>query len=185
GSGRLTVPIAAKAKSILALDSSQPMLDYNARKLKAAGYSNWHTQVADHRHIPAADNSADLVVSGWSICYLGSSNHAGWQDNIRQVMSEIKRVLRPGGTVILFETMGTGAVTPNPPSFLLDYYTMLETEFAFSHSWFRADYAFESLEQAKELAQFFFGDELAEQVEQNNWVTLPECAGMWWKTEQP
>ncbi|RAP21073.1 hypothetical protein C2W64_03656 [Brevibacillus laterosporus] len=33
-------------------------------------------------------------------------------------MSEIKRVLRPGGTAIIFETMGTGYETPHPPAFL-------------------------------------------------------------------
>ncbi|MET3290307.1 UNVERIFIED_CONTAM: ubiquinone/menaquinone biosynthesis C-methylase UbiE [Brevibacillus sp. OAP136] len=182
GSGRLTVPLAAKARSIHSLDASPAMLAITADKLQRSGFTNWQTSVADHRNLPVADQSVDLVVSGWSICYLCSSELPAWQDDLSQVMAEINRVLRPGGTVILFETMGTGTTHPAPPDFLTAYYAKLECEYGFSHKWLRADYSFESLAQAEELARFFFSNELAQQVVQNNWVTMPECAGMWWRT---
>lgn len=117
GSGRLTRLLAPKAKSILAIDASEAMLQVTAAKLQEAGLHNWSTQVADHRALPVRDNSYDLIVSGWSICYLGSSDNPDWQDNIRQVMTEIRRVLRPGGSAIIFENFGTGSTVPNPPSF--------------------------------------------------------------------
>lgn len=183
GTGRLTLPLAAKARSIRSFDASEAMLSITAEKLQKAGYSNWQTQVADHRALPAADQSADFVVSGWSICYLGSSDLPQWQTNIRQVVAEIRRVLRPGGTAILFETMGTGTTQPAPPAFLTAYYAMLERECGFSHKWLRTDYSFDTLEQSVELTRFFFGEELAQQAAQNEWVTMPECAGMWWLTK--
>lgn len=179
GTGRLTTVLAKKAKSILALDESEAMLRVTAHKLKQAGLQNWRTQVADHRVLPVDNNSADLLVSGWSIGYLGNSTDSTWKNNIKQVMSEIKRVLRPGGTAIIFETMGTGYETPHPPAFLHDYYKCLEQDYGFSPSWIRLDYYFESVDEAKELTEFFFGNEVAEKVVTESLVQVPECAGVW------
>ncbi|SFJ17660.1 class I SAM-dependent methyltransferase [Thermoflavimicrobium dichotomicum] len=181
GTGRLTCLLAPKAKSILAFDISQAMLDVTASKLKEKGLNNWRTQVADHRQLPVEDNSADLIVSGWSICYLGSSNVPNWKQNIHQIMEEIKRVLRPGGSVIIFETMGTGTVLPNPPDFLKSYYSLLENGYGFSNTIIRTDYTFENLAEAEELTRFFFGNELADKVAEQGLVQLPEWAGVWWR----
>jgi ubiquinone/menaquinone biosynthesis C-methylase UbiE len=180
GSGRLTTILAPRVKSILALDSSAEMLSIIDEKLKDAKNSNYITQVADHRSIPTGNESADLVVAGWSICYLGSSNVENNVHNIEMVMSEIMRVLRSKGTVIIFETMGTGFETPNPPEFLKQYYSLLENKYGFSHKWIRTDYQFDTIKQADELTRFFFGDELADKVVKENLITLPECAGIWW-----
>lgn len=180
GSGRLSCVLAPKAKTILALDESEAMLQLASDRLQYAGLHNWRTQVADHRHIPAEDQSADLIVSGWSICYLGSSNNEHWKVAIHQVMQEITRVLRPGGTVIIIENFGTGSETPSPPHFLLDYYRVLEQEYGFSHTWIRTDYTFESVAEAEMLTRFFFGDPVADKVVAEKLKHLPECAGIWW-----
>lgn len=180
GSGRLTAVLAEVAGSVIALDAQEAMLQVTAERLRHAGHSNWRTGVADHRSLPLENQSADLIVSGWSICYLGSDELLEWEQNIRQVIGEIKRVLRPGGTVILFETMGTGFETPNPPAFLKRYYAALEKDYGFSHRWMRTDYMFDSPEQAEQLTRFFFGDELADRVVEQGLVHLPECAGIWW-----
>jgi hypothetical protein len=50
----------------------------------------------------------------------------------------------------------------------------------FSRTWIRTDYTFEDIEEAVELTGFFFGEELAHQVDQEHRVKLPECAGVWW-----
>jgi ubiquinone/menaquinone biosynthesis C-methylase UbiE len=97
GTGRLTCILAPKAKSILALDESEAMLKVTANKLQKAGLQNWSTQVADHRSLFVKDNSADLIVSGWSISYIGNTYVENWKENIHKVVMEIKRVLRPGG----------------------------------------------------------------------------------------
>ncbi|NOU65824.1 methyltransferase domain-containing protein [Paenibacillus sp. LMG 31461] len=182
GAGRLTRILAPQAKTIVALDESESMLRINADHLSQADLHNWQTQVADHRHLPAANHSADLIVSGWSICYLGNSEVDQWEANIHQVISEIRRVLRPGGTVIIIENFGTGSETPHPPDFLMNYYRLLESEYGFSHSWIRTDYTFESVDEAEMLTRFFFGDAIADKVVSEQLTTLPECAGIWWLT---
>ncbi|MCF2938092.1 methyltransferase type 11 [Paenibacillus alkaliterrae] len=90
------------------------------------------------------------------------------------------RVLRPGGMIIIFETMGTGYETPNPPEFLKPYYDELVQEYGFSHKWIRTDYQFDNTLQAEQLTRFFFSDELADRVASRKLVQLPECAGVWW-----
>lgn len=181
GSGRLSCVIGAETKSLICTDSSQAMLDVLAEKMSVLQLTRWSTVEADHRDLPLETASVDLVVSGWSICYLASSNDPNWRENIDRVMSEIRRVLKPGGTVIIFETMGTGTELPDPPAFLTEYYRVLEEDYGFDHRWIRMDYAFSSLEEAEELTGFFFGDELATKVKTNQWTTVPECAGIWWK----
>ncbi|OAS18387.1 class I SAM-dependent methyltransferase [Paenibacillus oryzisoli] len=180
GAGRLTRVLAPHAKSIVALDASESMLRITADHLGQADLHNWRTQVADHRQLPAEDQSVDLIVSGWSICYLANSDDDHWEANLHQIIGEIKRVLRPGGTIIIIENFGTGSETPNPPHFLMNYYKLLESEFGFSHTWIRTDYTFESVDEAEMLTRFFFGDEVADKVVQEQLIVLPECAGIWW-----
>lgn len=180
GTGRFTPQLAAKAGSIIALDASEAMLQINAERLRESGLTNWRTDVADHRSLPLEDNSADLIVSGWSICYLCSSNDPDWEHNTRQIIAEARRVLRDGGMMIIMETLGTGHETPCPPDFLKSYYESLVGEHGFSHRWIRTDYQFEHTRQAEELTRFFFGDEIADHVAQQQLTRLPECAGIWW-----
>ena len=112
----------------------------------------------------------------------GSMGRNGSMERARD-MAEMKRVLRPGGTAVIFETLGTGSEEPNPPTeTLAAYYAYLENEQGFSTTWIRTDYQFESVSEAGELAGFFFGDDLAAQVTANEWVILPECTGIWWLT---
>jgi ubiquinone/menaquinone biosynthesis C-methylase UbiE len=103
GTGRLACVLAEKAKSILLLDESAAMLHVAANKLSKAGHRNWQIQTADHRAIPAPDQSVDLVVSGWSLCYLASSNIPEWRHNVEQALQEIQRVLRPAGHVLFLK----------------------------------------------------------------------------------
>ncbi len=181
GTGRLAAVLAGEARSIVATDASEAMLSIAADKLAAAGHANWRTVAADMRKLPLAEGSADLIVAGWSICYLGSSNNPSWEHDVDAVMKELRRVLRPGGAIVIFETMGTGFEQPNPPDFLLSYYSALTKKYGFSHKWIRLDYEFESAEQAEELTDFFFGED-RERADGfgSEAAHVPECAGVWW-----
>lgn len=180
GTGRLTWLFAPIAQSIVAFDLSEHMLEVTAAKLRNVGLNNCKTIVADHRSLPVQDRSADIVMAGWSICYIASFNVDDWQNNIRKVISEMKRVVRPGGELIILETLGTGNETPQAPDFLQGYYNMLKNEFDFSHTYIRTDYQFDSVGEAEELTRFFFGDELADRVEREKLTIVPECTGIWW-----
>jgi ubiquinone/menaquinone biosynthesis C-methylase UbiE len=180
GTGRLTRLLAPYVRSIKAFDSSVHMLAEAEKSLQQMSLNNWETGVADHRKIPVSDHSADLVISGWSFCYLAVWGGADWQSALRAGLDEIQRILRPGGITLLIESLGTGAEKPRPPEHLVAYFDWL-TEAGFERGWTRTDYRFESLEEAIELSTFFFGEGMAQQVREKEWVILPECTGIWWK----
>ena len=180
GTGRLTCMLAPVVKTIQAYDVSAHMLEVAAVKLRASGLQNWHTGIADHRELPVDDQSADLVLSGWSICYIAIEFEETWQRELGKALSEMKRVLRPGGTIILLETLGTGHKTPTPPDEIKAYLDFLENEAGFSSTWIRTDYAFKSPKEAKEVTSFFFGEEIVETIICTDPVILPECTGIWW-----
>lgn len=180
GTGRLTRLLAARSASLTACDASAHMLALAESFLRQSGHSHWRTAVADHRQIPFSDARFDLVVSGWSFCYLAVWGGADWRSALDDGLREINRILRPGGTFLLFETLGTGQESPHAPEHLAGYYAWL-TEKGFQSTWIRTDYKFESLEEAVELATFFFGAEMGEKAQANNWQVLPECTGAWWR----
>jgi ubiquinone/menaquinone biosynthesis C-methylase UbiE len=184
GTGRLACMLAPLAHSIQVFDVSESMLAVAASRLQASGLSNWSVQVADHRSLPAGDESVDVVVSGWSVVYTAIWNPERWQEELRKALTELERVLRPGGSLILLETMGTVYVSPNPPADLLDYFSSLE-QAGFSSTWIRTDYQFGSLDEARELTSFFFGDEMIGRVISIDPVILPECTGIWWFQKNP
>jgi len=181
GTGRLTCLLAPVARSIQAFDASAHMLGIARSKLQAGGWANWRLGVGEHRALPVQDGCADLVISGWSLVYSVLWAQGDWRLELGQVMREILRVMRPGGTVILLETMGTGFETPHPPAGLLDYFATLDQD-GFQSTWIRTDYYFESLPEARELASFFFGEEMTARIQVTDRVILPECTGLWWKT---
>lgn len=179
GTGRLTCMLAPLVKSIQAFDASGHMLEVAAAKLEKGGWDNWRVEVADHRSLPAADRSADVAISGWSVCHMVVDYEESWRHELGLALAEMRRVLRPGGTIIILETLGTGHETPYVPDNLAAYYDFLE-EAGFSSTWIRTDLQFESLAEAEALIRFFFGEEMAEKVVEENWVLMPECTGIWW-----
>ena len=180
GTGRLTLLLAPRAKSIRAFDASAEMLRVCRERLVATGLSNWQVDVADHRQLPVEDHSADLAVSGWSVSYLSVWNKENGDAELDKWLLEMKRVLRKDGTIILFESLGTGNEEPMRLEHVEPTYQWLDTN-GFENKWIRTDYKFASMEEAVELSRFFFGDELGGKVERNQWVILPECTGVWWK----
>ncbi len=180
GTGRLTCMLAPVVKSIRAFDASQHMLDVAIAKLGQSGLQNWRVEVADHRNLPVTDQVADVAISGWSICYVVGRHEERWRDELDKALAEMKRVLRPGGTIIILETLGTGYEEPHPPDDLVAYYAFLEEEEGFSSTWMRTDYRFESLAEAEALTRFFFGQSMADKLVSKDPVILPECTGIWW-----
>jgi ubiquinone/menaquinone biosynthesis C-methylase UbiE len=184
GTGRLTCMVAAQSKSMVAVDFAADMLKVTANKLSQKGLTNWKTSVSDLRQLPLEDQSIDIVIAGWSICYLASSNHQEWKENLLLIMREINRVLRPNGTIIILETLGTGNEEPTPPDFLINYYETLRDQYRFNHKAFRTDYQFDSVQQAEELCREFFGDLLGDRIIKEQSSIVPECTGVWWRIEE-
>lgn len=179
GTGRLACLLAPHVTSVRAFDVSEEMLRVCREKFTKSGLSNWQVDIADHRKLPVADHSADLVVSGWSVSYLAVWNPDTWREELETWLAEMKRVLKPGSFIVLYESLGTGNESPNRLEHLKDFYPWL-SEAGFQDKWIRTDYKFESLAEAEELSRFFFGDELGNKVREKEWVILPECTGVWW-----
>jgi ubiquinone/menaquinone biosynthesis C-methylase UbiE len=95
------------------------------------------------------DQSVDVAISGWSICYTAIDYEETWQRELSKALGEMKRVLRPGGTIIILETLGTGHETPTRSDEMKVYLDYLEREAGFSSTWIRTDYAFASLQEAR------------------------------------
>jgi ubiquinone/menaquinone biosynthesis C-methylase UbiE len=68
------------------------------------------------------------VIAGWSICYTVVCHPASWRAALAAALAEMRRVARPGGTIIILETLGTGYETPHPPDSLAEYYATLAAE---------------------------------------------------------
>lgn len=181
GTGRLTCLLGPHVKKISAFDASAAMLAVAGRKLRAGGLSNWETAVADHHTIPLLDNSADIAIEGWAFGHYLGWQPDNWHEAVAQALAEMHRVLRPGGTIILLETLGTCFTEPTPPDNLIPLYEWLEQEQSFTPTWIRTDYCFASLAEAQELLGFFFGEPMAVQVTPENYQRFPECTGIWHK----
>ncbi len=180
GTGRLACMFAPIARTMRAYDISADMLEVMRGKLEASGLTNWEVAVADHRTLPAGDASADVILSGWSIVYTVVWCPENWQAELRKALDEMRRVLRPGGTLIILETNGTGYSAPNPPENLLEYFDYLQQD-GFTYQWIRTDYRFTDMEEGKDLTTFFFGEGIVEKFSSSDPAILPECTGIWWK----
>lgn len=180
GTGRLTLLLAPRVKFIWAFDTSAEMLRVCRERLLTSGLSIWQVDIADHRSLPVEAQSADLVVSGWSVSYLAVWNQKDGQAELDKWLTEMKRVIRKDGTIILFESLGTGNESPIRLEHVESTYQWLDDN-GFENKWIRTDYQFESLGEAADLAGFFFGAEMADKVRESGSVILPECTGVWWR----
>lgn len=181
GTGRLTLLLARRARSLRAFDLSTEMLRVCRARLVASGLSNWHVAAADHRCLPVQEHSAGLAVSGWSVSYLAIWNPENGPAELDKWLVEMKRVLRSGGKLILFESLGTGNEQPIRLEHVESTYRWLEAN-GFESKWIRTDYKFDSLDEAADLAGFFFGAGMADRVRANASTILPECTGVWWRS---
>ena len=182
GTGRLTRLLAPLARQIIACDSAQPMLEVARQKLQQAGWLNWQTVVCDNRAVAVARETADVAIIGWSLGHFISWYADNWRDEIGRCLAEMNRILRPGGTMIILETLGTNQQTPAPPSpGLAVYYQWLEQEQGFYATWIRTDYQYPSAAEAVASIHFFFGEAMADDVARKNSPIVPECTGLWWR----
>lgn len=178
GTGRVTAMLTPLAGELISLDLSVPMLVKAQNTTQPTlplfpGYA-----AADHRYLPVPDRHFEWVVSGWSVCYLASWNRENWQAEVNHALCEFARVLRPGGCILLVETLGTGETSPNPPGHLVDYIAYLD-RLGFERRWIRTDYCFVNEAAARELTGFFFGEGMLKNITLNTNPILPECTGLW------
>ena len=92
GAGHTAVAFATHVRTVLAVDLSSEMLAVTASLAAERGIANLEVRRGDVEWLPAADGEFDLVVSRYSAHHWPHPEHA---------LSEIARVLRPGGRFLL------------------------------------------------------------------------------------
>lgn len=178
GTGRITRILLDAGATVTGYERSPAMLAV-ARRLLGDRFEG---HVADIRTVTLPPASADVAVAGWVLGHFCEWYAEYWQSEIGAVVGNLWSALRPGGMLMLIETLGTGAEHPAPPSpELADYYRYLEESWRLQRETLRTDYQFESLDAASRSIGFFFGPELERRVRERSWRIVPEWTGLWWR----
>lgn len=192
GTGRVTRCYADVAARVYGYDRSVHMLE-RAKESLARWADRVELAAADHRSLPAPSGAADVFVEGWAFghaivdavsgegAHRAASGRGAVERATADLVAEARRVVRPGGTLIVVETLGTNVDRPGAPlPALADFYRAIENRYGFEREVIRTDYAFASPEEAVERCRFFFGDELADGVRERGSAVVPEYTGVWW-----
>ena len=99
GGGHVTFNVAKQVKAVVAYDLSPEMLDVVGRVAGERGLGNVTTRQGSVERLPFDDNSFDAVLSRFS------AHH--WHD-LDAALREAGRVLKPGGTFAIADTVSSG-----------------------------------------------------------------------------
>lgn len=89
GTGRIALPLAPRVGCVIGVDRSRPMLE---RLLQKQGARDTHSLIADICALPFAAQRFDAVLAVHVFHLV---------PNWRQALAEVRRVLRPGGVLLL------------------------------------------------------------------------------------
>lgn len=176
GTGRFARMLVGRAAHVHLVDREPAMLDVARRALRDGEDVTFH--VADARALPLADGSVDLAVAGWVFGHFPHWMPASWQAAVDAALAEMRRVVRPGGTIVVVETLGTGHTEPRRHAVLDLYFEHLETQHGLARRWMRTDYEFPDVETAATVCEPFFGAELAARIRREGWSRVPECTAL-------
>lgn len=99
GAGHASFAAASQVANVTACDLSASMLDVVARAAKEKGLNNITTQQGYAEQLPFNNEHFDVVISRYS------AHH--WHD-VGLALREAKRVLKPGGIMIIMDVMSPG-----------------------------------------------------------------------------
>jgi ubiquinone/menaquinone biosynthesis C-methylase UbiE len=183
GTGRITRLLVGRGARVVAVDRSPAMLAVARRHLEALEpASRWELRCEDARDLSVPAGWADLAVAGWVFGHFRSWFEADWRPEVGRALAAMERALKPGGALVVIETLGTGREEPAPPSdALAEYFAWLEEERGLARVAIRTDYSFPDVEAAAKITGFFFGDAFGDRVRREGWRRVPECTGLWWR----
>src|SRR5579863_7092859 len=94
GDGSFSLLLAHHAERVIAVDSSQKMLDVAREQATRHGITNADFRLGDMEEVPIDDTAVDLVFFSQSL------HHAAHPD---RAVAEAARVLRPSGRVVVLD----------------------------------------------------------------------------------
>lgn len=178
GTGRIARTVGGRARRVHLVERAAPMLEVARRRLEAQGDVRFELHHADARALPLEDASCDLAIAGWVFGHFRHWMPEGWKLEVDAAIAEMRRVVRPGGGIVVIETLGTGHETPRIHAALDEYFEHLEQAHGLTRSWIRTDYQFADVETAARVCGSFFGAPLVEKIRAGGWARVPECTGI-------
>jgi ubiquinone/menaquinone biosynthesis C-methylase UbiE len=179
GTGRIAFLVAPIVRHVYGIEPVGGMLRVSESKKHSLGVKNVDFLPGEHKEIPLPDNSIDLIIEGWSFLRAFYCTDPEWQAEFKAIVSEMKRILRPNGAVILIETMGSLHIWNEVPERTAVLYDYFEKELGLKRAVIRTDFKFSSIEEAIDLGTFFFGEEIGAEIEQIGQPIVPEATGIW------
>lgn len=96
GEGLLAELLARSCKQVIAVDNSEKMVEFGARKARKNGVTNLEFRLGDLSHPPIEDRAVDLVILSQAL------HHA---EDPGKALQEAHRILRPGGRVMILDLL--------------------------------------------------------------------------------
>jgi SAM-dependent methyltransferase len=178
GTGRVTRILLEAGASVIGYERSPAMLALARSRLGMT----FAAVLGDVREVELPVKSADVALAGWCLGHFCEWSGERWREEIDAVLAKMWGALDDAGTLIVIETLGTGAdVARAPNAELAAYYAWLERDWGMRREQLATDYRFASVEAACESIAFFFGPELETRVRERGSCVVPEWTGLWWK----
>jgi ubiquinone/menaquinone biosynthesis C-methylase UbiE/DNA-binding HxlR family transcriptional regulator len=96
GEGTLALMLAQRARCVIAVDSSEKMVEYGAEIAQRNGVENLQYRLGDLEELPLAEAEVDLALMHQSL------HHALHPD---KAIAEAWRVLKPGGRIVIMDLL--------------------------------------------------------------------------------
>jgi SAM-dependent methyltransferase len=181
GTGRVTAMLLRAGASVRGCEYAAPMLAVARGRLRAEGFTDDATDlsVGDAYASDFGDGWADLAIAGWVFGHAVSWHPDDWRERVGRALAAMRRALKPGGRLVVVETLGTGFTEPTPSPSLVPYQRWLEREHGLVCRVLRTDYRYATVEDAAAGMGFFFGEAMVAKVRAQGWSRVPECTGAW------
>jgi ubiquinone/menaquinone biosynthesis C-methylase UbiE/DNA-binding HxlR family transcriptional regulator len=96
GEGTVSLLLAQRAERVIAVDSSEKMVEYGAEVARRHAVGNLEYRLGDLEELPLADGEVDLALFHQSL------HHALHPD---RALAEAHRVIKPGGRVVVMDLL--------------------------------------------------------------------------------
>ncbi len=176
GTGRVTKMYIDKVNKAICCDKYAHMIEKAKKNLKSYE-SQIEYKYIDTKDIGKLEVKCDLVIEGWAVGHSVIDEFADLDNFLKLLFNQIYSKLNKNGTIIFIETMGSNVDNPRIPLKELEvFYEKLENVYLMTKTLVETDYKFPTIEDAKRIMTFFFGEQIKEDINSN---IVKEFTGVW------